>query len=46
MNPQHWEDCLATVSRDDNEALLANLEDKVLKEYLKATKQDRKIRAY
>jgi hypothetical protein len=45
-NPQHREDCLATVSGDDNEALLADLEDKVSKEYPKATKQDRKIRAY
>ena len=39
-NPQHREDCLATVSGDDNEALLADLEDKVSKEYPKATKQD------
>ena len=45
-NPQHREDCLATVSGDDNEALLADLEDKVSKEYPKVIKQDRKIRAY
>jgi hypothetical protein len=45
-NPQHREDCLATVSGDDNEALLAELEDKVAKEHPKATKQDRKLKAY
>ena len=45
-NPQYREDCLTTVSGDDNKALLAELEDKVIKEYPKVTRQDRKLKAY